>query len=257
MNVKKNYLVILIVAVVISCNSKNENPITKKSASLKSKVEIKKVNDVVADSILIKKLIPKNWGKVLLVKGDLNKDGLDDLILGIEKDAKEANLKEVSSYDISVSMFSSDEEIKYHNITLLVYFKDKIENKYNLITKNDKLIVDAGNMMGEISSEIKNNKLTLSVSISGTYHNNDTYLFRYQNNQLLLIGMETSYVHRSDGQTGLISCNFLTGKYYTTYGTIENDKETPKKWGVISNRKLIEFSELGEIDMSNIPSLSF
>ena len=243
MRLNKNILFTAIVAGIISCTSNNENP---KTTILNSKIEFKKDNDVVPDSILIKKLIPKNWGKVILVKGDLNKDGVDDLILGIEKDSKETNAKKVSTYDISVPMFS-EEEIKYHNVTLLVYFKDTIENKYNLIAKNDKLIFESGNMMGEVSSEIKNNKLKLSVSISGTYHNNDTYLFRYQNNQLLLIGMETSYVHRSDGQTGLRSCNFLTGKYYTTNGTIENDKETPKNWGVISNRKLIEFSELTSI----------
>ena len=250
MSLKKYYLVIPIVAVIISCNSKNENPIAKKSASLKSKVEIKKVTDVVADSILIKKLIPKNWGKVLLVKGDLNKDGVDDLILGIEKDAKQINAKQISSYDISVPMFS-DEEIKYHNITFLVYFKDAIENNYKLITRNNKLIVDEGNMMGEVSSEIKNNKLTLSVSISGSYHNNDTYLFRFQKNKLLLIGMENSYVERSNGETGLTSYNFLTGKYYTTNGSIENEEESPKVWKTLSKRKLIDFSKLGEISIED------
>ncbi|MBF1219736.1 MAG: hypothetical protein HXM16_06900 [Fusobacterium periodonticum] len=167
--------------------------------------------------------IPKGWKSIVVKKGDLNKDKIDDVVLVIEKD------------DAKNFEKSEDNTIfNYNPIAILVLFKDK-NSQYNLISKNENgFIVSKDKALVEeletLSSPDLDDDLSKSINIK-----NDTlrlltrseyvkgarvteYIFRYQNNKFELIGLEYKYWHTSTEYAVDIaySINFSTKKLIGT-----------------------------------------
>jgi len=171
----------------------------------------------------IEDFIPKGWKSIVVKKGDLNKDKIDDVVLVIQKD------------DAKNFEKSEDNTIfNYNPIAILVLFKDK-NSQYNLISKNDNgFIVSKDKALVEeletLSSPDLDDDLSKSINIK-----NDTlrlltrseyvkgarvteYIFRYQNNKFELIGLEYKYWHTSTDYAVDIACsiNFSTKKLIGT-----------------------------------------
>jgi len=147
----------------------------------------------------VEDFIPKGWKSVVVKKGDLNKDKIDDVVLVIQKD------------DAKNFEKSEDNTIfNYNPMAILVLFKDK-NSQYNLISKNDNgFIVSKDKALVEeletLSSPDLDDDLSKSINIK-----NDTlrlltrseyvkgarvteYIFRYQNNRFELIGLDAQNI---------------------------------------------------------------
>ena len=77
----------------------------------------------------IEDFIPKGWKSIIVKKGDLNKDKIDDVVLIIEKNDPKNFKKNEESYQTSPE--------NHNPRIILVLFKDK-NSKYTLVAKNDK-----------------------------------------------------------------------------------------------------------------------
>ena len=167
----------------------------------------------------VEDFIPKGWKSVVVKKGDLNKDKIDDVVLVIQKD------------DAKNFEKSEDNTIfNYNPIAILVLFKDK-NSQYNLISKNENgFIVSKDKALVEeletLSSPDLDDDLSKSINIK-----NDTlrlltrseyvkgarvteYIFRYQNNRFELIGLENQNIFANAEyiDTYNYSFNFSTKK---------------------------------------------
>ena len=170
----------------------------------------------------VEEFIPKGWKSIIIKKGDLNKDKIDDVVLVIEKNDPKNLKKSESTYETSV----------VHNFNpriILVLFKDK-NSQYNLVAKNeDGFIVSEGKSYEEgfeklaspnndklsDSIAIKNNILYIYTYFEATRSSNSTeYIFRYQNNRFELIGLEANGNGASGGyvENSNYSFNFSTKK---------------------------------------------
>ena len=170
----------------------------------------------------VEDFIPKGWKKLIVEKGDLNKDKIDDVVLVIEKNDPK-NFKKIEDSPRS-------NPVNFNPRIILVLFKDK-NSKYTLVAKNDKnFIVSAGYASEEglesLDSPDYNDNLSKAVTIKNNtlhiftladyvkYATSTTYIFRYQNNRFELIGLDaqsilgdTEYVN-----TRNYSINFSTKK---------------------------------------------
>ena len=173
----------------------------------------------------IEDFIPKGWKKLIVEKGDLNKDKIDDVVLLIQKNDPKNFREAKSGY-----MYMPIENANFNPIIVLVLLKDK-DSQYNLIAKNDKgFIVSEGKAHEEVlqsiedsnSITIKNNTLriyTYFEAIRGG--SSSTYIFRYQNNKFELIGLEITEggTYGDDMEFNTYSLNFSTKKLIKTKET--------------------------------------
>ena len=150
----------------------------------------------------IEDFIPKGWKSIIIKKGDLNKDKIDDVVLIIEKNDPKNLKKNEESYQTSPE--------NHNPRIILVLFKDK-NSKYVLVTKNDKgFIISPGEAyesgLQNLESPDFDNDLSKSVTIKNNtlriftladyikYATSTTYIFRYQNNRFELIGLDAQNI---------------------------------------------------------------
>ncbi|MDM1453942.1 hypothetical protein [Myroides odoratimimus] len=172
--------------------------------------------------------VPKNWKIVSTAKGDLNKDGIEDLVLVI-KNTDASNV--IKNESLGQNLLDTNPR------EVLVFFKDKSHN-YRLVERNSKGFVPSENSVenpclsdpfDEVS--IVNNILIWRFnywSSCGTYFSsNMTYKFRYQHNNFELIGADYYQFSRSTGEGMHISINFSIKKKEVTTGLNEFGSENP------------------------------
>ena len=182
----------------------------------------------------IEDFITKGWKSIIVKKGDLNKDKIDDVVLLIQKNDPKNFREAKSGY-----MYMPIENANFNPIMVLVLLKDK-DSQYNLVAKNDKgFIVSEGKAHEEVlqsiedsnSITIKNNTLRIYTYFEAIRDMYSTeYVFRYQNNRLELIGLERKSYGRDstsgDTEADNYSINFSTKKLerYRSWGNISSDK---------------------------------
>ena len=162
--------------------------------------------------------VPKGWKLDHQQSGDLNGDGLSDLMFVlIDDDPKNF----VSDASFSVNPVNTNPRI------LAVAFADK-SKAYKLVLQNHTLIPRIIEPMFEDplqkdASLISNGSFTIAFYGFGGTIWQPQLQFRYQHNKFELIGFEDSRVERNSGTTVSASVNYLTHKIEITTGSIEND----------------------------------
>ena len=196
----------------------------------------------------VEDFIPKGWKKLIVEKGDLNKDKIDDVVLVIEKNDPK-NFKKIEES-------SRSNPVNFNPRIILVLFKDK-NSKYTLVAKNDKnFIVSPGyaseegleTIVDEDSITIKNNTLRIYTFWEGirASASSTNYVFRYQNNRFELIGLEiiNSGTNGDDLEFNTYSINFSTKKLIKTketdkLGSDEKSKIEKKEKTININKNYI------------------
>lgn len=166
------------------------------------------------------KLISANYG-------DLNGDNCQDMVL-ITEEINPKNIKKDDEYD-------SSREFNYNPRTLLIMFQDKkgvyyLEpssiNSHFIPPEHDE---ENPNFIVDSAVDIKNNQLIVSfhtmMSMGSWYATNSIFRFRYQNNQFVLIGEDTTEFHRASGIGSADSYNYLTNVYKHTENLIIMESE--------------------------------
>ena len=180
--------------------------------------------------------VPSNWRIISKTEGDLNKDGLNDFAVVIQK--------------INGKMIVDDRDENPR--TLLIYFKNKNTNQYDLMEQSNTFIPlnDADNMDDRFDTiRIKNGILNIELHYfcnAGCWEmSNTVYKFRFQNNQFELIGYDSDETHRASGEITNYSINFSTNTMEIGKGNIQSDKikTTKKKFNLEKLKNFKTFKE--------------
>lgn len=155
--------------------------------------------------------LPSTWEVLAEAKGDLNKDGKEDLVI-ILKSKKEEEL---------------DESIRP---LIVLYGKEKDSYELAIISSKAILGKNEGGVMGDPFQELKIERGSILLSHYGGSSTRWGYLHRFQfrDKAFRLIG-ETRTIHNSlNGEVEEIDTNLITGKSIITK-TRESGKKTSTK----------------------------
>ncbi|MCZ4243252.1 hypothetical protein [Pedobacter punctiformis] len=231
-NYTKYIFVCIITLISYHLYAQNDNPVIKKSAAT------------------VKAFVPDSWKIIYSVSGDLNKDLLQDEAIIIENTNPKNFLK---NDEMGANVLNINPR------KLLVLFKNK--DGYQLVAENTKFIPtensEESRCLEDPLSETKAlaiEKGSLRLSFQYFYScgawevTNNDYIFRYQNNQLELIGADSHSYHRASGEKYATSSNFSTFKQGSTSGgNMFGKKDNPKtKWQQLKRRKLITLQNITE-----------
>jgi len=184
--------------------------------------------------------------------GDLNKDGQDDVaIVAVEND--------LDNIIIQPELSLGPDTLYTSPRMLMVALKEG--EKYRMVAKNKHFLPPANDVdqpcLAEPLSEpggisISKGVLTISLhywySCGSWYVSDDTYVFRYQNDKMQLIGFSSSSFHRSSGEMASVSVNYSTKKKQTTTGGNMFDEELDKPQDQWENIKINQLFDLDEMN---------
>lgn len=239
---KKIFLFTIFTSIsLISCqNSKKEEAYTTKVDT----TEIKKEETTISDTIPKNKIsdfIPKGFKLFEEIKGDLNKDGIEDRVLII---------KEVNKKNIVVDEHRGELDRNRRGIIVLL----NENGKYKQFLKNVDCLSSENEEGGayyapDLFVEIK--KGNLYVHYSHGRYGYWTYTFRLKNSDFDLIGYDSS---NNNGSTvnSYTSINFLTKKKIVKVNTFENEEDESEVFKehiyTLKVRKLTKLSEIEDFD---------
>lgn len=177
-------------------------------------------------------LVPSDWEKIV-AQGDLNKDGIADLVVIATPTSKE-NMK--TRHDGYVYNFNQP--------VLAIYWGSK-DSSYKLYKQYDNVIPARPSEFLSITPTISVTErgvlkieLEYFSSAGGWDSSNSAYLYRYQQGDFFLIGKDESTLTRNTGATSTISENYLTGKRSVTTGNVQSNKKPSAKWSNIPKAPL-------------------
>ena len=183
-------------------------------------------------------IVPAGW-QHQEAQGDLNKDGIPDLVV-VATPNDEANLR------------TRDDGYVYNfNQPILAIYFGTGQGQLQQWKHYDNVIPadEDENCSHEISLEITG-RGTLRISdmlfcSMGSYETTvDTYTYRYQQGDFFLIGSDKEELHRNNGNTTIISENYLTWKRQETrYNVFHYDKDPTEKWSRLSKKPLEKLGE--------------
>ena len=178
-------------------------------------------------------IVPHGW-QHQEAQGDLNKDGIPDLVVVATPDDEENTRMRDDGY-----VYNFNQPI------LAIYFgtgQDQLQQwkQYdNVIPANED-----ENCSHEVKLEITG-RGTLRISdmlfcSMGSYETTvDTYTYRYQKGDFFLIGSDKEELQRNSGNTTIISENYLTWKRQETrYNVFYYDREATEKWTRLTKKPL-------------------
>ena len=171
----------------------------------------------------IEEVVPNGW-EVQSATGDLNKDGIEDLVLLVRSNDP-AYIK--TRDDGFESNFSPLSLAVYFGSPSGVYKRFKVwydtisgrEDEYTEIT-NELSITPKGAIDITVSS-------WSSMGTAGT--GGTTYRYRFQSGDFYLIGEESSWLNRMTGEGESTSINYLTGQKEITTGNMMEEKDLKTK----------------------------
>lgn len=164
-------------------------------------------------------VIPKNWRVIDSVRGDLNKDNHNDLVLILEHNTAVNEDRAYGNYEIELITETQKPRI------LAVYFKDA-NNKYRLSVQNNDFVLrsEEGGKMGDPFKglRIDSNKLTLSFEGGNDWRWKLNYEFEYVQKQWNLVTANNVYYHKDSGEMVDKQYDFVDRTIKTVVGSIFN-----------------------------------
>jgi hypothetical protein len=243
----------IILFSLISCDKskKEELSIVKEDSTETKKKEIK---DTISEAIIKNKtsdFIPEGFKLFEEIKGDLNKDGIDDCILII---------KTINKENIIKHEFRGELDRNRRGIIVLL----NENGNYKMVLRNSECFSSENEEGGayyapELSVEIKNRNIYIHYA-----HGRNgywKYTFRLKKSDFELIGYDSS---NNDGGTvnSFTSINFLTKKKLVKFNTNQNgeidesmDEIFEEKIENIKNTKIYRLSEIKDFDELSVDGI--
>lgn len=181
-------------------------------------------------------LVPEGWEHFEAV-GDLNKDGIKDLVVLAKPNFKE-------------NMKTRDDGYVYNfNPYILAIYFGQTNGVFELWKQyNDLFEPDSEWSSLDVAIKITE-RGTLQIDTdffasAGTYGTNQsTYIYRYQNNDFFLIGMKTHDMARNTGEMTTISENYLTWKRWTVKDNAFEKGKMKESWSKLTKTPLMKLGE--------------
>jgi hypothetical protein len=171
----------------------------------------------------ITKFVPDGWAVLDSAFGDLNGDKLDDIAFVLQHRDSIVLTKTEGGY--------SDTVTTQPRILVLVFY-NSITKQYDLIEQSNSFILTHDNpTMDEPFQDISISLGVLKIDFHIWYSmgswemSNNSYKFRYRENQFKLIGADYNSANRGSGEMEDRSYNFLTKKVKVTRGNFSSDKQ--------------------------------
>ena len=177
------------------------------------------------------KIVPEGWEHEEAL-GDLNKDGVKDLVVLAKPNFKE-------------NMQTRDDGYEYNfNPYILAIYFGQAEGDFKQWKQYENLFEpDSEWTTNDVDVEITE-RGTLNISTSffasaGSYGTNQTkYTFRFQNGDFYLIGKESTDMMRNTGEMTTVSENYLTWKRQTIKDNAFEDVVQKETWSKLTKQPL-------------------
>lgn len=189
--------------------------------------------------------VPKGWKLETKASGDLNKDGMDDLLLLLRMDEAKNVVK---NEGLGQDPFDTNPRIlavAFAGTT--APFTLALENHTLIARTEDPVMDDPVGESGGIAIErgTLNVALYLFSSAGSWSTGTSTFRFRHGKRGFELIGYDSSTTQRNSGDVEEISINYLTRKVRISTGTIAED-ELKAKWRTLPKQPLPLIQEIGD-----------
>ena len=179
----------------------------------------------------IEDIVPEGWLHHE-AWGDLNKDGIKDLVVVATPDDEEDLLRRDDGYVYN-----------FNPPILAIYFGNgqvqQLWKRYDYVIPPDQSENCSHDIVLEITSR---GALRIAIGLfcnAGSYGTStDTYTYRYQNGDFYLIGMDNEEMLRNTGEVTLVSENYLTWKRQVTRSNAFTDDPVTEKWSRIAKKPL-------------------
>ena len=179
----------------------------------------------------IEDIVPEGWLHHE-AWGDLNKDGIKDLVVVATPDDEEDLLRRDDGYIYN-----------FNPPILAIYFGNgqvqQLWKRYDYVIPPDQSENCSHDIVLEITSR---GALRIAIGLfcnAGSYGTStDTYTYRYQNGDFYLIGMDNEEMLRNTGEVTLVSENYLTWKRQVTRSNAFTDDPVTEKWSRIAKKPL-------------------
>lgn len=189
--------------------------------------------------------VPAGWALEKEASGDLNRDGVPDLVL-VLRDQSPASIIKHST--IGTNPLNTNPRI------LAVAFGRKPPAGFTLAMQDHTLIprhtapnIDDPLQEGDVSISRGTLRVKLGFfASSGSWTMSmTTFTFRHQNGQFELIGYDRFETARNSGVTSDVSINYMTRKVKIATGSIENDAKKVR-WITLPRRPLLTIDKIGD-----------
>jgi hypothetical protein len=178
-------------------------------------------------------------------KGDLNKDGINDLVIIAVPPEESVATRQSDEGE-------EDEDFREEPQPVLSIFWGTPQGQYRHYKQYDE-ILPRGNNTCSYDREITitdRGSLIFSMSLwcsAGSYGTStDTFTFRYQNGDFFLIGYETDEFSRNSGERRVFSYNYLTWRKQTvTDNGFDDSVPKKEKWEKIAKKPLKRLGSFG------------
>lgn len=190
--------------------------------------------------------VPVGWRLESQASGDLNGDGLADVVLV---------LRENDPRNVIDARGQGGPERYDTNPRILVVAFANAARGYDLALENHTLIARTiepsqqdpldpdGVQAGGV--EIKNGTLQVTLGYFGGDMGHMTYTFRFQNGGFALIGYDRINVTRSSGTLKQVSVNYSARRMKHSTGTISDDAEKVT-WTTLPRKPLLTIEKVGD-----------
>lgn len=177
--------------------------------------------------------VPSGWNLITQKTGDLNRDGVDDILL-VTEDTNPANFKQ-NQESFGPSILNLNPRRLIILLQLPNGLREILSRDDLLPSQNDENMACLGDPLdvGGVSIERGNLevKLQMWLSCGSSGVTDEKFTFRFYGSRFRLIGYDRSEFSRYTGEESVFSTNFLTGKKNVTTGlSVFEDKKPKATW---------------------------
>lgn len=239
---KKTYIIFAAVALALcSCggkdNSQNkqDNTVPQTEQVVDNQVEQKDIETLLfKPQVAFQAAFPDNCDTVCFQQGDLNNDGIQDLVICATPRNPENMMTRDDGY-----------EYNFNEPVLAIYF-GKGDETYSLFEEYPNTIPAPEDEFSfvTVESEISDKgvldfEVEVFYSAGSSQTGQNSYLYRFQDGDFYLIGSDTRSFSRYSGEEEAVSCNYLTKKQKTTTSNVFDDKVKPTEtWSDLPDEPL-------------------